>query len=68
MSALRSKHGRTTAAALSACLLVASIAFAQEKKEEEPFWAKGRPKSEAAMKMAPVARRRCRRLPTSCRS
>ena len=56
--------------ALAACigLVVTSFAFAQDKPaakpeapkpkpaaEEEPFWAAGRPKTDAAMKMAPVA-------------
>jgi hypothetical protein len=35
-------------------------------KEEEPFWAAGRPKTDAAMKMAPVAAHPIRRPPTSC--
>ena len=41
--------------ALATCLLAATVAFAQEKKEEEPFWAVGRPKGEVTAKMAPVA-------------
>jgi glucose/arabinose dehydrogenase len=36
-------------------MLAVSLAFAQEKKEEEPFWAVGRPKGDATAKMAPVA-------------
>ena len=36
-------------------LLAATVALAQEKKEEEPFWAVGRPKGEVTAKMAPVA-------------
>jgi glucose/arabinose dehydrogenase len=55
MSPLLHKHGLTTASALAACLLAATVAFAQEKKEEEPFWAKGRPKGDVTGKMAPVA-------------
>jgi glucose/arabinose dehydrogenase len=43
------------ASALAACLVAATIAVAQEKKEEEPFWAKGRPKGDVTAKMAPVA-------------
>ncbi|MBP5989654.1 MAG: PQQ-dependent sugar dehydrogenase [Piscinibacter sp.] len=38
---------------LAAALLLAGAAFAQQA-QEEPFWAKGRPKSDTAMKMAPV--------------
>src|SRR4051812_26819271 len=40
-------------AALAAALAVSQV-FAQEKKEEEPFWAVGRPKGDATAKMAPV--------------
>ncbi len=43
------------ASLFTACLLAAGAAWAQEKKEEEPFWAKGRPKEGAGAKMAPVA-------------
>ena len=49
------KHALLSASALAACLVAATIAFAQEKKEEEPFWAKGRPKGDVTAKMAPVA-------------
>jgi glucose/arabinose dehydrogenase len=42
------------ASALAACFVTTS-ALAQEKKEEEPFWAIGRPKGEVTAKMAPVA-------------
>lgn len=38
---------------LAAALLFAGSAFAQQA-QEEPFWAKGRPKTDTAMKMAPV--------------
>ncbi len=38
---------------LAAALLLAGSAFAQQA-QEEPFWAKGRPKTDTAMKMAPV--------------
>jgi glucose/arabinose dehydrogenase len=38
-----------TAAALAAC-----AAATAQQPQEEPFWAKGRPKSDTAMKMAPV--------------
>jgi len=41
--------------AIGACLVAATVALAQEKKEEEPFWAVGRPKGEVTAKMAPVA-------------
>jgi glucose/arabinose dehydrogenase len=41
------------AASITAALLAAS-AFAQEKKEEVPFWAVGRPAGEVTGKMAPV--------------
>jgi len=37
-----------------AAALAAPLAFAQEKKDEEPFWAIGRPKGEPTAKMAPV--------------
>jgi glucose/arabinose dehydrogenase len=40
---------------IGACLVAATVALAQEKKEEEPFWAVGRPKGEVTAKMAPVA-------------
>jgi glucose/arabinose dehydrogenase len=49
------RQARITASALAACLVAGTIAFAQEKKEEEPFWAKGRPKGDVTGKMAPVA-------------
>ena len=51
----RTGSGLVAASALAACLVAATIAFAQEKKEEEPFWAKGRPKGDVTAKMAPVA-------------
>lgn len=38
---------------LAAALLLAGSAFAQQA-QEEPFWAKGRPKTDTAMKMAQV--------------
>ena len=38
------KRGLVAASLLAACLVAAGGAYAQEKKEEEPFWAKGRPK------------------------
>ena len=50
------KHALLTASALAACLVAGTIAFAQEKKEEEPFWAKGRPKGDVTAKMAPGRR------------
>ncbi|MFY9514659.1 MAG: PQQ-dependent sugar dehydrogenase [Rubrivivax sp.] len=37
-----------------AALALASFAAAAQQAAEEPFWAKGRPKSDTAMKMAPV--------------
>jgi glucose/arabinose dehydrogenase len=43
------------ASVLAASILAAGAAWAQEKKEEEPFWAKGRPKEGIGAKMAPVA-------------
>ncbi|KAB2912854.1 MAG: sorbosone dehydrogenase family protein [Hyphomicrobiaceae bacterium] len=55
MSPLHSRHGLGFAAGLAAILVSATAITAQEKKDEEPFWAKGRPKTDAAMKMAPVA-------------
>jgi len=45
---------RPRAAAVLAGCLLAVAAWAQEKPAEEPFWAKGRPKTDTAMKMAPV--------------
>ena len=47
--------GLMAASVLAACLVAAGGAYAQEKKEEEPFWAKGRPKEGPGAKMAPVA-------------
>ena len=38
---------------LAAALLLTGSAFAQQA-QEEPFWAKGRPRTDTAMKMAPV--------------
>jgi glucose/arabinose dehydrogenase len=49
------KHALLGASAVAACLVAGSMVFAQEKKEEEPFWAKGRPKGDVTAKMAPVA-------------
>ena len=40
-------------AALAACC-AAGVALAQQAPPEEPGWAKGRPKTDTAMKMAPV--------------
>ena len=42
-------------AVFAACFLAAGAVYAQEKKEEEPFWAKGKPKDGPGAKMAPVA-------------
>ncbi len=50
-----SPRGLVAVSALAACLVTATLVSAQEKKEEEPFWAKGRPKGEVTAKMAPVA-------------
>jgi glucose/arabinose dehydrogenase len=44
-----------SAAALATFLVAGTLAMAQEKKEETPFWAVGRPENETADKMAPVA-------------
>jgi glucose/arabinose dehydrogenase len=41
--------------AVIAAFAVASGVYAQEKKEEEPFWAKGKPKEGPGAAMAPVA-------------
>lgn len=41
-----------TLAALLATTLAAPAALAQD---DEPFWAKGRPKTDVAMQMAPIA-------------
>ena len=46
---------KATAALAAPVCFAAGGAFAQEKKEEEPFWAKGKPKEGAGAKMAPVA-------------
>jgi len=46
---------RVLVSALCAGILVAALPAAAQQKEEEPFWAVGRPKSNPdAMKMAPV--------------
>jgi glucose/arabinose dehydrogenase len=46
---------RVLVSAICAGFLVAALPAAAQQKEEEPFWAVGRPKSNAdAMKMAPV--------------
>jgi glucose/arabinose dehydrogenase len=46
---------RVLVSAICAGFLVAALPAAAQQKEEEPFWAIGRPKSNAdAMKMAPV--------------
>src|SRR5690606_40895089 len=45
-------RGPVVAAALLA--LTSGMAYSQSKPEEEPAWAKGRPRTESAMKMAPV--------------
>ena len=50
------------------CFAVSSAVYAQEKKEEEPFWAKGKPKEGAGATMAPVAAPPIPRRPTSCPS
>ena len=39
------KHALLTASAVAACLVAGTIAFAQEKKEEEPFWARAGPRA-----------------------
>jgi glucose/arabinose dehydrogenase len=49
------RHHLRILAVLAASLAVAGGVYAQEKKEEEPFWAKGKPKEGAGAKMAPVA-------------
>ena len=41
-------------AVIAALLCAATTAWAQQPPAEEPGWAKGRPKSETAMRMAPV--------------
>jgi glucose/arabinose dehydrogenase len=50
----RSKRGVIAASVLAACF-VANAAYAQEKKDEEEFWAIGRPKAGPGATMAPVA-------------
>ena len=49
------RHHSKAVAVLAACFLAAGAVYAQEKKEEEPFWAKGKPKDGPGAKMAPVA-------------
>jgi len=41
-------------AVIAALLCAAAAAWAQQQPTEEPGWAKGRPKSDTAMRMAPV--------------
>ena len=55
MHSSHNPRGLVTLSALAACLLAGTVTIAQEKKEEEPFWAKGRPKGDVTAKMAPVA-------------
>ena len=55
MRALDRRGGLLTASVLAACFVAATVTIAQEKKEEEPFWAKGKPKEGVGAKMAPVA-------------
>jgi glucose/arabinose dehydrogenase len=55
MRLLSKWHGPAAVAAVAVFCFSASAVIAQEKKEEEPFWAKGRPKEGAGAKMAPVA-------------
>jgi glucose/arabinose dehydrogenase len=45
---------RLSIAAAVAAALATTLSFAQEKKEEVPFWAVGRPAGEVTGKMAPV--------------
>jgi glucose/arabinose dehydrogenase len=49
------RHLSKAVAVFAACFLAAGAVYAQEKKEEEPFWAKGKPKEGPGAKMAPVA-------------
>ena len=46
--------GRFAAIAAAVLICFSGAASAQQKPEEEPGWAKGRPKTEAAQRMAPV--------------
>jgi len=48
-------NGALLASLLVGVAILATPVVAQQKAEEPPFWAVGRPKSDAAMKMAPVA-------------
>jgi glucose/arabinose dehydrogenase len=52
---LSKRHGVAAVAMLAALGIAAGPVNAQEKKEEEPFWAKGKPKEGPGAKMAPVA-------------
>jgi len=56
VSAMTGVSRRLLPVAVAAGFAFAAQAWAADepKKEEEPFWAKGRPNTEAAMKMAPV--------------
>lgn len=55
METLLSTRRLLQASVLATCVVATTVVFAQEKKEEEPFWAKGRPKGDVTAKMAPVA-------------
>ena len=66
MRALDRRGGCSTASMLAACFVAATVAFAQEKKEEEPFWAKGRPKDGVGARWRRSPLRRCRRPRRSC--
>ncbi len=52
--ARRTKRPIRMLATAAALAVAASAAFAQQAPAEEPGWAKGRPKTDTAMKMAPV--------------
>jgi glucose/arabinose dehydrogenase len=49
------KRGLAAVSMLAACFVAVNGAYAQEKKDEEEFWAIGRPKAGPGAAMAPVA-------------
>ncbi len=54
MTPTRPRRWLATLATGATLLALAGSAFAQAKAEEEPFWAKGRPKAGTGAQLAPV--------------
>ena len=54
MTPSRPRRWLATLATGATLLALAGTAFAQAKAEEEPFWAKGRPKAGTGAQLAPV--------------